>query len=547
MSEQDSEQRDDRSDDGPLTCPTTTSCPRTSGRARTTRSHSPPATTCPTTCSQDTAGSLEQELGGRREGGRRRSTRRPGRRPPSTATTSPATPTDLGAGAPRRRSPGRLLAWTGDPRPLRLRRARLRLARPSARPGDPGRGDPRAGGRGGHDRLLRRDRRRRPRPRHADPRGPARPAAYLPARPGLPARGPAGRPDRAGDRGRRPASRHGVRRRGRWPSTARGPGWPARAGSSSRAGTTPSWSRRSGATTCASRASSSSTSAASTTSSGHLRDFGPGPERRVGVLVDHLVPGSKESRIADDVRRSPVGEHVLVVGHPFVDVWAGGEARAARPRAPGPTSRATSSGSTASAPRSAGRTRDQADIARAWQQILVARHVVRRLRAGPARPGRGADRLRHPFGPGRLAGRSNFSEPPTWRSAATYAPAMPDPQVPHADVTVVVPAFNEEARVATVVSGLRVEFGRVVVVDDGSADRTSELARAAGAHVVRHPSNLGQGAALQTGFAYALTSPGHALRRHLRLRRPAPRRGRLVASWPRPARPVSTSCSAPAS
>ena len=34
-------------------------------------------------------------------------------------------------------------------------------------------------------------------------------------------------------------------------------------------------------------------------------------------------PGSKESRIADDVRRSPVGEHVLVVGHPFVDVWAG--------------------------------------------------------------------------------------------------------------------------------------------------------------------------------------------------------------------------------
>ncbi|HEX3931271.1 MAG TPA: DUF3097 domain-containing protein [Nocardioides sp.] len=54
-----------------------------------------------------------------------------------------------------------------------------------------------------------------------------------------------------------------------------------------------------------------------------LRDFAPGPDRRVGVLVDHLVTGSKESRIADDVRGSPLGAHVLVVGHPFVDVWAG--------------------------------------------------------------------------------------------------------------------------------------------------------------------------------------------------------------------------------
>jgi glycosyltransferase involved in cell wall biosynthesis len=85
---------------------------------------------------------------------------------------------------------------------------------------------------------------------------------------------------------------------------------------------------------------------------------------------------------------------------------------------------------------------------------------------------------------------------------------MPGQHVPHVDVTVVVPALDEEAGVATVVSGLRSEFGRVVVVDDGSTDRTADLARAAGAHVVRHPSNLGQGAALQTGFAYALTDPG---------------------------------------
>jgi len=45
--------------------------------------------------------------------------------------------------------------------------------------------------------------------------------------------------------------------------------------------------------------------------------FAPGPRRRLGVLVDHLVPGSKESRIAAQVS-SP---HVLVVGHPFVDIW----------------------------------------------------------------------------------------------------------------------------------------------------------------------------------------------------------------------------------
>ena len=53
----------------------------------------------------------------------------------------------------------------------------------------------------------------------------------------------------------------------------------------------------------------------------HLRDFKPGPQRRVGVLVDHLVPGSKEARIAQGIARSPIGKHVLVVGHPFIDVW----------------------------------------------------------------------------------------------------------------------------------------------------------------------------------------------------------------------------------
>jgi DUF3097 family protein len=46
--------------------------------------------------------------------------------------------------------------------------------------------------------------------------------------------------------------------------------------------------------------------------------FAPGPTRRLGVLVDHLVDGSKETRIAAQVR-SP---HVLIVGHPFIDVWS---------------------------------------------------------------------------------------------------------------------------------------------------------------------------------------------------------------------------------
>jgi Protein of unknown function (DUF3097) len=53
-----------------------------------------------------------------------------------------------------------------------------------------------------------------------------------------------------------------------------------------------------------------------------LRDFEPAPGRRVGVLVDHLVPGSKESRIAEEVSRSVLGRHVLITGHPFVDIWA---------------------------------------------------------------------------------------------------------------------------------------------------------------------------------------------------------------------------------
>jgi hypothetical protein len=56
---------------------------------------------------------------------------------------------------------------------------------------------------------------------------------------------------------------------------------------------------------------------------GAVARFGPGPGRRLGVLVDHLVEGSKEARLAAGVRH----RDVLVTGHPFVDVWAGVQPR----------------------------------------------------------------------------------------------------------------------------------------------------------------------------------------------------------------------------
>ncbi len=119
--------------------------------------------------------------------------------------------------------------------------------------------------------------RRRP----ARPRRPARTASGSVAPPRAPGPGGAGQPDlrrgqarrRAGreDLGRRPARR---RRGGRVPGGDRPP-------------------------------------------AGIVAEFAPGPGRRLGVLVDHLVTGSKESRIAAGVS-SP---HVLITGHPFVDIW----------------------------------------------------------------------------------------------------------------------------------------------------------------------------------------------------------------------------------
>jgi glycosyltransferase involved in cell wall biosynthesis len=71
-------------------------------------------------------------------------------------------------------------------------------------------------------------------------------------------------------------------------------------------------------------------------------------------------------------------------------------------------------------------------------------------------------------------------------------------------VWIVIPAYNEAAVLADVVGGAMLSGHRVVVVDDGSSDATAAIAAHAGAAVVRHPINLGQGAALQTGLSFAL-------------------------------------------
>ncbi|MUL84149.1 MULTISPECIES: glycosyltransferase family 2 protein [unclassified Mycolicibacterium] len=79
------------------------------------------------------------------------------------------------------------------------------------------------------------------------------------------------------------------------------------------------------------------------------------------------------------------------------------------------------------------------------------------------------------------------------------------------DVWIIIPAFNEASIIGDVISDVRSVFPHVVCVDDGSRDDTGDQALAAGAHVVRHPVNLGQGAAIQTGVEYARSRPGAKL------------------------------------
>ncbi|MCV7103159.1 glycosyltransferase family 2 protein [Mycobacterium palustre] len=83
-----------------------------------------------------------------------------------------------------------------------------------------------------------------------------------------------------------------------------------------------------------------------------------------------------------------------------------------------------------------------------------------------------------------------------------------DSETHYPGVWIVIPAFNEAAVIGEVIADVRSVFDHVVCVDDGSTDGTGEIARKAGAHLVRHPINLGQGAAIQTGVEYARKRPG---------------------------------------
>jgi hypothetical protein len=100
-----------------------------------------------------------------------------------------------------------------------------------------------------------------------------------------------------------------------------------------------------------------------------LAEVRPKKGRRVGVLVDHLVTGSKESRIAEKVAKGPWGSEVLVVGHPYIDVW-----QAVRPARIGvkawPVIPRGIEWKHGVCEAFGWPHEDQADIARAWQRIL---------------------------------------------------------------------------------------------------------------------------------------------------------------------------------
>ncbi len=100
-----------------------------------------------------------------------------------------------------------------------------------------------------------------------------------------------------------------------------------------------------------------------------LAEAPPTSTRRYGVLVDHLVAGSKETRIVEQIMRGPHGAHLKIVGHPYIDVWQCITPAAmgirAWPQIPRGTDWKTGICRAFGWP-----AEEQADIARAWQRIL---------------------------------------------------------------------------------------------------------------------------------------------------------------------------------
>ncbi len=109
-----------------------------------------------------------------------------------------------------------------------------------------------------------------------------------------------------------------------------------------------------------------------------LDDEPPAPDRRYGVLVDHFVTGSKESRLAQEVERGPHGRYVKIVGHPHIDVWQcvtpAALGIAAWPDVPRGIEWKVGVSRALGWP-----ARDQADIARTWQRILRSVNSYRDL------------------------------------------------------------------------------------------------------------------------------------------------------------------------
>jgi glycosyltransferase involved in cell wall biosynthesis len=76
-------------------------------------------------------------------------------------------------------------------------------------------------------------------------------------------------------------------------------------------------------------------------------------------------------------------------------------------------------------------------------------------------------------------------------------------KTPMAKIFIVIPAYNEEKVIGKVITDIKKEgYKNIIVVDDGSVDKTKEVAKKKGATVLRHILNLGQGAAIETGLEY---------------------------------------------